>query len=168
MANLLFCLCSWLNASVVRVANGTTRRYAHFCPRKHLRCSLRLLPASEDPLGGTCGPIGRFVHWLLSGTHPLCLWPRGFRSSRPRELNQRLRGSNRYPSARATGARRLQHCTEVLRTGALLSHGAASKTMSLAHRQRMAPFTSWTSGRSKCRLSRIQATCPCGAGSPPN
>ena len=74
----------------------------------------------------------------------------GFTSRRARKLNERKCGSNRHRSARASGAVRLQYCKEALRKGTLRSHGAARKTMSLAllaHRRRMAPFTSWINGR---------------------
>ena len=60
-------LLSLLNARVMRVANGTTGRYAHVCPWKRLRCSPSLLLATEDALGGTGRPnVVRSAHSLLA------------------------------------------------------------------------------------------------------
>ena len=54
--------------------NQPAGRHAHVCPWKHLRCSLSLLPATEDALGGTRRPnLVLAAHCLLNGVHGLCI-----------------------------------------------------------------------------------------------
>ena len=142
----MFCLCWWLNASVVLAADGT-QAGVHASGFASTSSTLDEAPDGCRPLKTRWVSPEDLPYKLYFGCSRFTSLAGGFTSRRARKLNERKCGSNRHRSARASGAVRLQYCKEALRKGTLRSHGAAKKTRSLAHRQRMAPFTSWINGR---------------------